>query len=286
MPVIEIVDFHYAYPSLGEAAQRWVLNGVNLAVDPGTCVGVMGATGSGKTTLCHALLGIVPQLTGGTVRGQVRVLDMDARRTAVADLARRVGLVFQDAESQLFNLSVEEEVAFGLESLGLPPEDITRRVARVLDDVGLADDRLRSPYELSGGEKQRLAIATALAMDPDLLILDEPISHVDPVGKRAIRTLVGGLVQSKGATLVVVEQDADWLAEIADRVVVLDEGRVAIDGPAEQVLTDAESLLALGVGPPQLSELAAGLNRDLGTRYAFTRIDQAERTLKEALGGV
>jgi energy-coupling factor transporter ATP-binding protein EcfA2 len=284
MPSIDIRDFHYAYPPLGQAEPRWVLRGVDLAVEAGSCVGVMGATGVGKSTLCQAIVGIVPQLTGGIVRGQVRVLGEDARSTPVPDLARQVGMVFQDSESQLFNLTVEEEVAFGPENIGLPPEEIESRVAWALTTVGLIESRKRSPVELSGGEKQRLAIAAALSMSPKVLVLDEPTAHLDPRGKREIQALVATMVRDSGQTILVVEQDADWLAELADRVVVLADGRVALDGPTDAVLGDPEALLALGVGPPQLSELASAINRDLGTRFAFTRLDEAEWVLKEDLG--
>ncbi len=198
MPIIDIQNFHYAYPPLGQDEPHWVLRGVDLAVEAGTCIGVMGPTGVGKSTLCQAIVGIVPQLTGGIVRGQVHVLGRDARSTPVADLAQGVGVVFQDSESQLFGLTVEEEVAFGPENMGLAPDEIEDRVTWALDTVGLNDDRLRSPYELSGGEKQRLAIAAALSMSPQVLVLDEPISHLDPQGKREIRSLVAELVRDFG----------------------------------------------------------------------------------------
>jgi energy-coupling factor transporter ATP-binding protein EcfA2 len=285
MLVVDIQNLHYAYPSLGTAEPRWVLRGVDLVVEDGSCLGVMGATGAGKSTLCQAMMGIVPQLTGGRVRGRVQVLGMQARMTPVADIAQQVAMVFQDSDSQLFNLTLEEEVAFGPENIGLLSEEISRRVAWALETVGLRDDSRRAPYELSGGEKQRLAIAAALAMDPKLLILDEPTAHLDPRAKQEVQRLVGDLVRQSGRTIVVVEQDADWLAELVDRVVVLAEGRVAIDGPADSVLGDSRALVGLGVGPPQLSELAAGLNQDLGTRFAFTQLAQAERALKEDLGG-
>lgn len=286
MPSIDIRDFHYAYPPLGQAEPRWVLRGVDLAVEAGSCVGVMGATGVGKSTLCQAIVGVVPQLTGGIVRGQVRVLGKEARSTPVPDLARQVGMVFQDSESQLFNLTVEEEVAFGPENIGLPPEEIESRVAWALTTVGLIESRKRSPYELSGGEKQRLAIAAALSMSPKVLVLDEPTAHLDPRGKSEIQALVGTMVRDSGQTILVVEQDADWLAELADRVVVLADGRVALEGPTDEVLGDPEALSELGVGPPQLSELASAINRDLGTHFAFIRLDQAEQALKEDLGEV
>jgi energy-coupling factor transporter ATP-binding protein EcfA2 len=148
-------------------------------------------------------------------------------------------------------------VAFGPENMGLAPDEIEDRVTWALDTVGLNDDRLRSPYELSGGEKQRLAIAAALSMSPQVLVLDEPISHLDPQGKREIRSLVAGLVRDSGSTIFVAEQDADWLAELVDRVVVLADGRVVLDGPPDTILGDPDRLLQLGVAPPQLSELAS-----------------------------
>lgn len=283
MPAIDIRDLHFAYPSAGSAEPRWVLRGVTLAVEIGTCLGIMGPTGAGKSTLCQALLGIVPRATGGTIRGQVQVFGEEVRRKPVADMARRVGLVFQDPETQLFNLTAEDEIAFGLENLGLPPAAIGARVAWSLDKVGLASHAKRPPAELSGGEKQRLALAVVLAMAPDILILDEPTANLDPQGKRDLKGLISELVRQSGVTTLVVEQDADWLSGVADQIVVISGGRAALDGPASQVLGQARALRELGVGPPQLSELAAALQDRFGRGFSLTTPDEAEAVLRQDL---
>jgi energy-coupling factor transporter ATP-binding protein EcfA2 len=285
MAVIDIRDLHYAYPAAGSAEPRWVLRGVTLAVEAGSCVGIVGPTGAGKSTLCQAVMGLVPQATGGVIRGQVSVFGLEARHTPVADMAQRVGLVFQDPETQLFNLSAEEEVAFGLENLGLPPAAIGARVEWALDRVGLLELAKRPPAELSGGEKQRLTIAVVLAMAPDLLILDEPTSSLDPRGKQDVQRLITDLVNDSQVTTLVIEQDTDWLASLADRIVVLSQGQVAMDGPARQVFAQATHLRELGVGAPQLSELAEALQGNLGGEFAFSELGEAERVLREDLRG-
>jgi len=163
--VISITNLHFSYPPLVEGQPAApVLRGINLEVSSGEFVSIMGPTGVGKTTLCLALNGIVPQSTGGVFRGDVQVCGMNTKKTPVAALAASVGVVFQDPESQFFNMTVEDEVAFGAESLGVPREEIAERIEWALEMVGMADHRRRSPMQLSGGQKQRVAIASVLAM--------------------------------------------------------------------------------------------------------------------------
>jgi energy-coupling factor transporter ATP-binding protein EcfA2 len=170
---IRMENVHYAYPSaIHDVPPVPALRGIDLAVETGAFLAVMGPIGAGKTTLCLALNGLVPQSTGGTFRGDVWVAGHNTKRLPVAELSAEVGLVFQDAEGQLFNMTVEDEVAFGAENLGLPVEEIERRIQWALDVVGLADLRTRSPAHLSGGQQRRLAIAAVLAMRPAILVLD------------------------------------------------------------------------------------------------------------------
>jgi len=260
-----------------------VLRGVNLRVGRGEAVVLLGRTGVGKTTLCMTLNGLVPQATGGVIRGDVIVLGQDARRHPVADLARQVGLVFQDPESQLFHLRVEDEVAFGPENLGLPPNEIEKRVNWALAAVGLIGMRDRSPLRLSGGQKQRLAIAAVLAMHPQVLVLDEPTSSLDPVGKAEVIAVLDRLRQESQLTLVAATQELEWAAEAAGRVIVLDNGRLVMDGSPEEVFSQVEMLRAIGVGAPQMAELAHALQRRSGREYHFTRLDAAEATLTAEL---
>ena len=285
MPVVEIQDLHYRYPPLtpgGEAPP--VLRGVDLQVERGEFLAIMGRTGAGKTTLCQAMNGIVPQSTGGVIRGRVAVLGLDARAVPVAELAVRVGFVFQDVESQLFSMTVEDEVAFGPESLGLDPREIAERVDWALAVVHMGPQRRRSPFHLSGGQKQRVAIAAALAMRPEVLILDEPSSGLDPVGKREVFAAVQGLKRERQMTIIMVEHDSEKVAEFADRVAILHEGRIACAGEPQRVFAgEADLLWEAGVAMPQVSELARTLNARCGTRFAFTTLDEAAAALRDEL---
>jgi energy-coupling factor transport system ATP-binding protein len=181
--VAEVEALYYAYPPLAPGdPPAEALRGVSFGLARGEFVAVMGPSGAGKTTLCLALCAIVPHSTGGVFGGRVVVCGQDTRRTRPAQLSARVGVVFQDPEGQILTTAVEDEVAFGLESQGLPRDEIARRVSWALEQVSLADHRRRNPSYLSGGQKQRVAIAAAIATRPDLLVLDEPTASLDPVG--------------------------------------------------------------------------------------------------------
>ena len=283
-PIVRVSDLHYAYPSpIANASAEWILRGVDLAIARGEFVALMGPTGVGKTTLCLALNGIVPQSTGGRIRGDVWVEGLNTKRTPVPQLAQRVGMVFQEPETQLFNMTVEVEIAFGLENLGLPPVQIQERVEWALSLVGLNDFRDRSPFHLSGGQKQRVAIASIMAMRPKILVLDEPTANLDPAGKREVFAVVRRLRQEHGITIVMVEHESEPIAEFADRVVVLDEGQVVLDGPPTEVFAQVERMHSIGLAVPQVSELGYRLNQQFGTGYAFTRLDEAYETLTRSL---
>ena len=272
-----VANVHYAYPSaIPEAPPTAALRGIEMVVESGEFLAVMGPTGAGKTTLCLALNGLVPQATGGTFRGDVLVAGHNTKRVPVAELATEVGVVFQDSESQLFTMTVEDEVAFGPESLGLSVEEIERRIQWALDVVGLADMRTRSPGHLSGGQQRRLAIAAILAMMPAILVLDEPTGGLDPLGRHAVLDVVAEL-QQKGTTVVMASQDADAVASLAGRVVVIEAGQVALEGRAQDVLGRVEELHAFGLDAPQMAELS----RSLGIDPPCLTVDQAFRALSE-----
>lgn len=284
MPVVEIRGLHYAYPPLtGDGAPIPALKGIDLTVERGEFLAVMGRTGAGKTTLCQALNGIVPQSTGGTIRGEVTVLGCNTRETPIAELAARVGLVFQDAESQLFSMTVEDEVAFGPESLGLAPCEIAERVDWALAAVGMAGYRRRSPFQLSGGQKQRVAIAAILAMRPEVLILDEPTSSLDPAGKREVFAAIQELRRSEAMTIIMVEHDAEKVAEFAGRVAVMVDGRIMLADTPERVFADSGLMAEAGVAVPEVSQLASALNARHGTHFAFTTLAEARAALRAAL---
>ena len=216
------------------------LRGVDLSVTPGSFVLIGGPSGGGKSTLAHALMGLIPQTVPAEVQGCVSIAGLDPQRHSVAQLATRVGLVFQNPASQLFNGTVEEEVAFGPRNLGLPPEEIAARVEYALEAAGCAHLRRRTVRHLSSGEQQRVAIAAALAMRPAVLILDEPTANMDTEG---VELLVQALVRlhrpepgKAQVTLVVIEHRLAPFLPHADRLIWLADGRVVTDGPPAETL--------------------------------------------------
>lgn len=280
--IVTIENLGYAYPPLETNGEpEWVLRGINLEIAEGEFVSIMGATGVGKTTLCLALNGIVPHSTGGIIRGNVTIDGLNTKRHPVPELAQRVGVVFQEPETQLFNMTVESEVAFGLESLGAPREEIQERVTWALSVVGMSDFRQRSPFKLSGGQKQRVAIASILAMSPKILVLDEPTASLDPLGKTEVFSIVRELRQRRGMTIIMVEHESERIAEFSDRVIVLGDGKVVMADTPANVFARAAEMQALGLSVPQVSELAHRLNQQHNTNYVFTQLDEAYRALTE-----
>ena len=279
-PLIQLENFSYAYPQVQPDAEPvWVLDGVDLTIEAGEFVAVMGRTGCGKTTLCLALNGIVPHSTGGTIGGTVTIAGQNSKTASVPVLAQTVGIVFQEPETQLFNMTVEAEIAFGLETMGLDSAEMHQRIDWALGLVGMKAYRQHAPFELSGGQKQRVAIAAILAMKPPLLVLDEPTANLDPLGKREVFAAVETLRQQEGMTIVMVSHDSEQIAAFADRVVVLDEGRIILDGSPQTIFTPAAKLAQLGLSIPQVSQLADQLNQQANRNFAFTRFDDAHSEL-------
>lgn len=225
---------------------------MNLEVDEGEFVVIMGPSGAGKSTLCVSLNGLVPHFFRGKMEGEVRVRGRSTREARVGELAREVGMVFQDFEAQLFSTNVALEVAFGPENFAVDREEIARRVADALEQVHLEGYEDRQPATLSGGEKQRLAIASVLAIAPRILCLDEPTTDLDPVGKMGIFQIARALREREDVTLVVVEHETEETLE-ADRIVVLSGGRVVADRPAREVLRDVDLLHRARVMPLQVA---------------------------------
>ncbi len=277
---ILVQNLFFAYPPLrpGDEAIP-VLRGINLQVNRGEFVALLGRVGAGKTTLCMALNGLVPHATGGVFRGDVTILGQNTKTSSVSDLARMVGLVFQDPETQIVQMRVEDEVAFGCENLGIAPAEIEERVTWALHAVGLADYRPRASLRLSGGEKQRLAIASMLAMRPQVLVLDEPTASLDPAGKSAVFKVLAELRERHAITIVMATQELERIARFADRVVVLHQGEIGLDGPAEKILRQVPRLHEWGIGAPQMAELGYLLSQRTGRSYRFVRMADAYREL-------
>jgi len=252
-PVVRFQNLHYRYTATGP---RWVLEGITLRVEPGEYLLVCGASGSGKSTLCRTLNGLIPHFHGGHLEGRLRVAGLETRDHPVSELFARVGMVFQNPEAQLFNRTVARELAFGLESLGLPPAEIARRIEESAATVGIAPLLDRNPHQLSGGEQQLVAIAAALALRPALIVLDEPYASLDPANVRRVRAALRE-VHRQGTTLVVTEHRLQHVVADADRMVVLHQGRIVLDGPPRRVL--AEDLAPLGLNLPPVVRVAQAL---------------------------
>jgi cobalt/nickel transport system ATP-binding protein len=235
---IEARDVSFIYPGGTEA-----LRGVSFRITRGEAVGLIGCNGAGKSTLLLHLNGYLTP-----TRGEVRVGDVPLTRHTMAMARRAVGLVFQDSDDQLFMASVFEDVAFGPLNLGLLDDEVERRVADALDRVGMAHLRDRPPYHLSAGEKRSVAIATVLAMEPDILVMDEPSSNLDP---RARRRLIE-LLRSFGHTLIIATHDLELVVEVCSRVMVLDGGTMVADGPTRDILNDEPLMIAHGLERPHI----------------------------------
>ena len=262
MEIIKTENLTYTYP-IGE---KPAFSNVSITINKGEFVLLTGPSGCGKTTLCRCFNGLIPHFYNGTLEGKITVAGMDVTEHPIHEFAQHVGLVFQNPENQLFALSVEKDVAFALENLGLPREEIRRRVDWALEVTGITDLKDRAPYELSGGQQQRVAIASVLAMKPDVIVLDEPTSFLDPLSAKKIFDVIGGLNRGLGITIILVEHRLDLAARYADRIIVMDEGKIILDGKPREVFSSEEARL-VGVGIPRatrLYQVLKGMGLDLG----------------------
>ncbi|MBU0715042.1 MAG: energy-coupling factor ABC transporter ATP-binding protein [Verrucomicrobia bacterium] len=234
--LVEVRDLHFAYPDGTDA-----LKGVSFRITHGESVALVGANGAGKSTLLLHLNGYLTP-----TRGEIRIGETPLIRETAAAVRRAVGMVFQDPDDQLFMPTVFEDVAFGPLNAGLPPDEIEHRVVSALERVGMAHLRDRPPYKLSAGEKRAVAIATVLAMAPDVLVMDEPSSHLDPRGRRRLIELLKSFKHTK----IIATHDLELVVELCSRVIVLDDGRVVAEGQAVELLNDETLMLAHGLERP------------------------------------
>jgi energy-coupling factor transport system ATP-binding protein len=244
-----IEDLSFTYRETDQPA----LNHVNGQIEDGTFAVLMGHGGAGKSTLCYALNALVPRFFRGDYGGRVTIKEQVVSEARVAEMSRLVGLVLQDFEAQLFSTSVELEVAFGPENHCLDRDEIERRVVRYLDFVDLSAMRQREPASLSGGQKQRLAIASVLALEPGVLVMDEPTTDLDPIGREEVLS-VADMLRQENRTLLIVDHEPET-AEQADQVWLMQRGQIIAQGPPRQVMTDLVALEACGVKPPPTVEL-------------------------------
>lgn len=228
------VSFRYA------GAQKYALRGINLQVRPGEIVLVTGSAGSGKTTFCSCINGLVPHYHEGELSGQVIVRSYDTRRARIGGLASLVGMVFQDPDSQLVTSSVVDEVAFGPENLGVTREEINRRVAEALEATRLTGYEDREPHNLSGGEQQACAIAATYSMHPDIYVMDEPLANLDPAGRVQVLQVLIDVAKKRQKTLIIVEHSLEEVLPLVDRVLVMHDGQIVRDGTVEEVLAGGD----------------------------------------------
>ncbi|MHA1770848.1 MAG: energy-coupling factor ABC transporter ATP-binding protein [Candidatus Thorarchaeota archaeon] len=249
MALIEWKNFSFKYMGSNVLALRKI----DLSIDEGEYVVITGPSGCGKTTLCRTINALVPQFHSGYIGGNVIVDTMNTREHKVADMASTVGLVFQNPANQLVTLSVEKEIAFGPENLGVPPEEIRKRVNDLIRLLDLEHLRDKHPHEMSGGEQQRVALAATLALHPKILVADEPTSNLDPRSAEKILDLIAKQ-NRQGMTVIVVEHRLDIVAKDASRIVLMDKGQIVADGPPREILA-MDLCEEIGIGVPKAVEL-------------------------------
>lgn len=219
---IEILDLSYQYPGKEEE----ILRGINLQISRGEILGIVGLSGNGKSTLCYCMCGIIPRVFRGKLQGEVLLFGEPIRNMKLADIATKIGIVFQDPDSQLFSPTVEDEIAFGPENLCLEREVIGERISEALKTIAMEKYRYSNPHYLSGGQKQLIALASVLSLKPEILIFDETLAQIDAVGRKMIKEKILHL-KDEGKTIIMIEHDFSNL-DIADRVMVLKEGKLEV----------------------------------------------------------
>lgn len=234
MAIVNLQNTTYTYP----LTESPVLENINLQIEEGEFVAVIGPNGAGKSTLCYTLSGFIPHFYKGELSGKVEVAGIQTQASTLSDWVLNVGLAFQNPFNQITGAkyTVFEEIAFGLENIGVPRSEMKERVQRALELTGISELADRSPYSLSGGQQQRVALTSILVMEPKVLVLDEPTSQMDPIGTREVFGVIRAMAE-RGMTVVMAEHKVEWIAQFADRVIALHEGKVLLDGKPGLVLT-------------------------------------------------
>lgn len=261
MAVIQTRNLTYKYPT----ATKPAIKDVSIKIEKGEFVLITGPSGCGKTTLCRCLNGLIPHFYQGEINGEITVAGLNVLEHPTSELAKHVGLVFQNPENQLFALSVEKDVAFGLENLGYPREEMQKRVGWALNLTGICELRERAPHELSGGQQQRVAIASVLAMQPEIMVLDEPTSFLDPLTAKKIFEVIYELNNTLGITVVLVEHRLELTAQYSNHIIIMNQGKVVLDGEPREILSSKETRL-IGVGIPKATRLYQILKEDDGVK--------------------
>lgn len=281
MVAVRINHLKYRYPY----AKTLALNNISCEIAAGEFIGVIGANGAGKSTLAQALLGLVPNLYHGAYGGSVEVDGCNVKTTSIDTLCRKVGLVFQNPFNQITGakLTVYEEIAFGLENLGIPQKEMNRRVENIMELLCIDDIRNASPYDLSGGQMQRMVIAGTLVMQPDIIVLDEPTSQLDPQGAKEVFNAAEALKQ-QGKTIIMVEHKMEKIAQYSDRVMLLSGGSL-IDFDTPQHIFSREDIETYGVHPPVYTQVCKKLSLRCKNGLYPTTLNDAVEVLRAGASG-
>ena len=282
-PILQVKNLTHTY-SAGTPFEHIALNDVSFSVERGEFIGIIGHTGSGKSTLMQHLNGLLKPTAGQIL---LDGKDIWSEKALTRQARFRVGLVFQYPEYQLFEETVYKDIAFGPKNMGLDTKEIDRRVREAAGFVGITDEQLEvSPFDLSGGQKRRVAIAGVIAMEPEVLILDEPTAGLDPVGREGILSNIESYRKAKNATIMMVSHSMNDVARLTDRLIVMNKAHLAMDGTPEQVFTHAEELLEMGLDIPELTQVFLQLRQlglDVPAVYTMEQaVDALVKLRKEA----
>ncbi|KNF09741.1 ABC-type cobalt transport system, ATPase component [Gottschalkia purinilytica] len=281
MDIIEIKDLTYRYP----IADKDALKDVNLKVKKGEFCAIIGRNGGGKTTLCNVIRGFVPHFHKGDLKGEVFIDGKNISEYSIGELAMKVGFVFQNPFTQVSGVkeTVFDEIAYGLENLGVHPDEIRTRVEKVIELINIGHLRDKNPTELSGGQRQRVALASIIVMEPDILVIDEPTSQLDPQGTEEVFEIIK-LMKNEGKTIILVEHKIELIAEYADHVILMDEGKIVLDGSTKEILSN-EEVMELGTTLPQYALLGLEMRkRGIEIKDIPITESQTEAQLKKLLG--
>ena len=277
MGYLTLKDINYKYP----LDEQNVLRNINIEIDKGDFLAIIGNNGSGKTTLCNVLRGFIPNFYKGNLDGEVIFDGKVLSEYTSGEIASKMGFVFQNPFTQISGVkeTVYEEIAFGLENLGLEVGYIKKRIEEILEMLEIENLRDRNPYELSGGQAQKVALASIIAMDPEVLIIDEPTSQLDPKGTEDVFRIIS-MMSEKGKTIILVEHKLELISEYAKNIAVMDRGEIILNGKTEDILTD-RMLLQKEIGMTQYTLLGYELMKEKGIR--FDRMPVTKRDMLKEL---
>ncbi|MBD3213743.1 MAG: ATP-binding cassette domain-containing protein [Candidatus Lokiarchaeota archaeon] len=256
-PLIQFHNFYFRY----KGNEVYALNDVNLKIKENKFILLAGETGSGKTSLIRCMNGLIPQFYSGYYKGWVEVNGIDTTNTSIADLSTFVGIVFQNPENQLVSMNVEHEIAFGLENLGIPKDQIKQKIDEVVQLTGIENILNKAPFEISGGEQQRVALASILALNPKILILDEPTSNLDPFFASKILTLLQKIHQERDITIIISEHRLDLLISIVDEIILMNKGKIIEHGEKDEVINNT-NFEQLKINKPFIHSLFTNLKSE------------------------